>query len=332
MTEKEILAVEKRIGYTFRDRSLLVQAFTRPSYVNEKGRTALASNQVLEFFGDSVLSCVLITLLSRDFTERYAYGVKTKFTEGDFSVMKSHLSDKTNLSKTTASLGFGPYLLMSEGDKKEGVEKQPSVLEDLYESIIGAIWLDSGNDIEAVTRVVENTLDFRAFAMDLVKPNQSAKNRLQEFCQDKKRRLPTPIYRTVGRQGEDHNPTYLVECRVGEYAVTGEGKNTQKAQTASAEAMLRLLSTLTDAGVKSEGTVPTAHPADTAASRLKRHADRTHTPLAFSAPTQRADDTKAQGDFFCKCTYGQYTTEGQGKSKSEAKQSAAHKMLEILGI
>ena len=210
LTDQEILAVEEKLGYTFRDRSLLLQAFTRPSYVNEKKRKGLQSYQVLEFFGDSVLSCALATLLIDDFATRYEYGIRSEFTEGDFSVIKSNLSDKTKLSQTTATLGLGQYLLMGEGDIKEGVDKQPSVLEDLYESLIGAIWIDSQNDMETITRVVKNTIDLSDFVRNMVKPAQSFKNQLQEFCQDPKRRLPLPQYTTLECRGEEHKNCWLV--------------------------------------------------------------------------------------------------------------------------
>ena len=327
MTEKEILAIEGKLGYTFRDRSLLLQAFTRPSYVNEKNRKGLQSYQVLEFFGDSVLSCALATLLIRDFATKYEHGIKTKFTEGDFSVIKSHLSDKTKLSETTATLGLGQYLLLGEGDIKEGIDKQPSVLEDLYESLIGAIYIDSGNNMQTVTRVVESTIDLGELARNMVKPMQSFKNQLQEYCADKKHRLPPPVYTTLERRGEEHQPTYLVECRVGELTSTGEGSNTQKAQTASAEAMLALLSSHRDTTPRAR-TAPDTHPADTPASQLKRIADKKHISLTFTPPVQK----EAQGDFFCTCTCGQYTTEGQGKSKAEAKQQSATKMLKKMRI
>ncbi len=329
MTEKEILEVEKKLGYTFRDRSLLVQAFTRTSYVNEKKRKEQQSNQVLEFFGDSVLSCALVTLLIRDFSKRYAYGVTSRFDEGDFSVMKSHLSDKTKLSEVTAKLGFGPYLLMGEGDRKLGIDEEPSVLEDLYESIIGAIWIDSECNIEVVTRVVENTLDFHAFALDMIKPMQNPKNQLQEYCQDKKHRLPNPEYTMIDRRGEEHNPTYLVECRVGDLVAIGEGRNIQKASIAAAERMLSLLKER-EGKVHEAASITPRHPADTPVSQLQRIANQRKIPLSFTDPKQREVNGIAIGDFYTTCVFGGKSTEGQGKSKSESKQQSALKMLEML--
>ena len=334
MTEQNILTIEKRLGYTFRDRSLLIQAFTRPSYVNEKKETQIQSNQVLEFFGDSVLSCALVTLMEREFGERYQYGVKTKFNEGDFSVMKSHLSDKTNLSKTTATLGFGAYLLMGEGDHKLGINQEPSVLEDLYESIIGAVWIDSQYSIEAVLGVVEKTLDFQAIAEYMLKPKQSPKNQLQEFCDSKKHRLPTPRYRELYHTGEEHNPTYFVECRVGEYVVEGKGKNKQKAETAAAEALLIELLTLEKQGALSQVSAPKTeeHSPDTPVQQLKRYADREDIEVEYTAPTPLPTEEKGHLHFTCTCTCKSFITEGIARSKQDAKQDAARKMLEFLGL
>ena len=83
--------IEKKIGYTFKDKSLLRQAFTRASFCNEyEGqRGGYQSNEVLEFFGDSVLSAAIITGLIRAKTERYVHGIKTDLNEGDFSNIRS---------------------------------------------------------------------------------------------------------------------------------------------------------------------------------------------------------------------------------------------------
>ena len=153
--------IEKKIGYSFKDKSLLRQAFTRTSFCNEnkgKGGKKYQSNEVLEFFGDSLLSAAIVTLLMKDCTERYEFGISTSLNEGDFSNIKSRLSDKKNLSLATEKLGLQKYLLMGEGDAKLGIENEPSVIEDLFESIIGAIYLDSGNDIKKVIASVSKKI------------------------------------------------------------------------------------------------------------------------------------------------------------------------------
>ena len=201
-----IPAIEKIIGYTFRDKSLITQAFTRTSFCNENGG-AYQSNEVLEFIGDSVLSVSIITFLMDMHAERYKHGIKTVFDEGDFSNIKSKLSDKKNLSECITSLGLEKYLRMGEGDKKLGIECEPSVKEDLFESIIGATYIDCGRNIATVMKVVSRMLDVSIYAVKNP-PTQSAKNALQEFCADKKRKLPPPAYKTLSEEGPDHKKTY----------------------------------------------------------------------------------------------------------------------------
>lgn len=237
---RSVPEIEKILGYTFRDKSLLMQAFTRSSWCNENGKD-YQSNEVLEFFGDSVLSAVIISFLLSQRTERYRFGIKTELCEGDFSNIKSKLSDKTNLSKSTKRLGLEKYLLMGEGDVKLGIMDEPSVMEDLFESIVGAVYIDTGKDIGAVTAVVSRILDMSVYQNSTVS-EVSPKNALQEWLADKRRRLPAPIYRTVEERGPDHKKVYIRGAYVGERLVaTGEGKNQKTADSKAAEEALRIL-------------------------------------------------------------------------------------------
>ena len=240
--EENIPEIEEKIGYTFRDKSLLRQAFTRASYANEKkgaGGVRYQSNEVLEFFGDSVLSAVIVTLLMRDYSSRYKYGITTKFDEGSFSNIKSKLSDKKNLSLATGALGLEKYLLLGEGDMKLGIATEPSVMEDLFESIVGAIYIDADNDLSPVIKSVARMIDISEYLKDKKAPMQSAKNALQEFCADKKRRLPQPVYKTLSEEGPDHKKTYERGCFIGDklYGV-GKGKNYKIADSLAAEEAL----------------------------------------------------------------------------------------------
>ncbi len=236
--------IEKVIGYVFHDKTLLRQAFTRTSYCNEHRLSkseGFQSNEVLEFFGDGVLSLAIITFLMTECAERYAGGIKTELDEGDFSRIKSRLSDKKNLSDSIRALGLEKYLLLGEGDAKLGVSTEMSVMEDLYESIIGAVYIDSDRNVSEVMRVVERTLDLSSYTKS-EPPKQSAKNALQEWCQDKKRRLPIPVYKTVRREGPDHKPVYEEGCYIGGRLVaTGIGKSEKLADAKAAEAALEIL-------------------------------------------------------------------------------------------
>ena len=242
--ELNIREIEKKIGYTFKDKSLLTQAFTRTSFCNEINPTVSVkyhSNEVLEFFGDGVLSLSIISFLLKECTERYEHGIRTELGEGDFSNIKSKLSDKQNLSKSMKALGLEKHLLMGEGDYKLGIQNEPSVMEDLFESIVGAIFIDSDMSISAVIKAVSSMLDMSVYT-DRQKIAQSAKNALQEWCADKKRRLPAPRYETISEDGPDHKKTYVRGCFIGEKLMgRGIGKNFKIADSEAAEDALKTL-------------------------------------------------------------------------------------------
>lgn len=242
---KNIPEIERIIQYTFKDKGLLRQAFTRSSFCNEqrtRGKRGYSSNEVLEFFGDSVLSTSIISILMAEKTERYEFGVFTELGEGDFSNIRSKLSDKRNLSLSISKLGLQKYLQMGDGDRKMGIDSEPSVMEDLFESIIGAVYIDCGMDIKRVIKVVSKMLDLSVYLENTAPPIQSYKNALQEFCADKKRRLPPPVYKTVSESGPDHKKTYERAVIIGERTVAvGKGKNQKLADVAAAEAALEIL-------------------------------------------------------------------------------------------
>lgn len=238
--------IEKKIGYAFKDASLLDQAFTRTSFCNEqspKERIKYQSNEVLEFFGDSILSASIVTHLIISRSERYEHGIRTDLCEGDFSNIRSKLSDKRNLSENIKRLGLHEYLIMGKGDKARGIASEASVAEDLFESIIGAVYIDSGYSVPTVMGVLEKMLDLTVYLKsNAAAPIQSYKNALQEWCADKSRRLSPPVYETVSESGPDHDKTYVCACYVeGKRIADGSGRNVKAAQSAAAKAALELL-------------------------------------------------------------------------------------------
>ena len=241
---KYIPRIEEILGYTFQDKALLVQAFTRTSFCNEHHAGAVGedyqSNEVLEFFGDAVLSAAIISLLIRTSSTRYAHGIHTKLSEGDFSNVKSHLSDKSNLSVSMRRLGLQKYLLMGEGDKKMGMENEPSVMEDLFESLVGAIYIDCEMQMNVVINAVSRMLDVGEY-LEKGKTAQSPKNLLQEFCADKERRMGAPVYRLISESGPDHNKTFVVEVYLDSNCIgRGQGHSKKYAEQAAAKAALVL--------------------------------------------------------------------------------------------
>ena len=320
--------IEKKIGYTFKDKSLITQAFTRTSYCNEHtapGKDRYQSNEVLEFFGDSVLSAAIVSMIIKDFSARYAHGIKTELGEGDFSNIKSKLSDKKNLSDRMRELGLARFLRMGEGDKKLGIENEPSVMEDLFESIIGAIYIDSGMDMPGVIRVVSGMLSASEYLKAKSVPKQSAKNALQEWCADRKRRLPAPVYKTVSEKGPEHKRIYERVCMIGERAyATGTGKNQKLADADAAEKTLKLL-------MAEEKNAKLPLPDERAVERLMEYVRSAHlTTASFYDLGEAEDSTPERPSFRVSCKIGDTEAQGLGLSKKNARCDSAEKMLALI--
>ena len=321
---KKIPNIENKIGYTFRDKSLLRQAFTRTSYCNEKnyrGRENVSSNEVLEFFGDSVLSVAIISLLIKDKTKRYEHGIMTELTEGDMSNIRSKLSDKRNLSESMAALGLHKLLLMGEGDEKLGIGEEASVMEDLFESIIGAVYMDCDMDIGTVIGVVKNMLDVSVYSSGEA-PIQSYKNALQEWCADKKRRLPPPVYKTKSESGPDHKKVYERECYIdGKLYGVGMGKNQKIADTNAAKCALEKLRTEENP----DNASGNAH------KSLREYAQKNKLTLPEyhdlgKAPCESEDATQK----IVECTFMGISVSASGKTSALARDGASAKMMEII--
>ncbi len=326
--------LEEKIGYSFRDKSLLLQALTRTSFCNENklhGRVVYQSNEVLEFFGDSILSAAIVASFVKEYAVRYEHGIKTRLAEGDFTVIKSRLSDKKNLSKRAKELGLGKYLRMGEGDAKLGIADEASVLEDAFESIVGAVYIDSDMDMQRVSAVVSGMLDIKAVISSgdngKAVTVRSAKNRLQEFCADKKRRLPPPTYETVGESGPEHKKTYTRLCKIGdiEYA-KGQGKNLKEADADAAEKTLTILQKGSTRETKNQVKSDSE-----ALSKLKEYAkSKKLTTPSFKDMGETENSTSGLREYAVRCTFSGYEATGVASDKSLARSVAAGKVLSII--
>ncbi len=321
--KKNIHEIEKKIHYTFKDKSLLMQAFTRTSFCNEHKRENYISNEVLEFFGDSVLSTAIVTMLLNEKTSRYEHGIFTELSEGDFSNIRSKLSDKRNLSKSMRELGLQRFLQMGEGDLRLGVENEPSVMEDLFESIVGAVYIDSDMDLKRVFATVSAMLDLSVYNSTSGAAVQSYKNALQEWCADKKHRLPPPVYKTVSESGPEHKRVFERAVIIGErtYAV-GKGKNQKAADSAAAEAALEVLKREAEPIVEVNGD---------ALTKLREFASKNKKPSPeFRDLGETPKSTVNAKEFVIECRFMDKSVMGVAKSKQEARAIAADKILKEL--
>jgi ribonuclease-3 len=215
--------LERRLGHTFAHAEHARQALTHRSF-------GTPHNERLEYLGDSLLNCSVATLLYERFP---------KLTEGDLSRLRAALVNQSSLSEVALTLGLGDLLRLGEGELKSGGFRRPSILADAVEALLGAVYLDAG--FEAVRSVVHKLLGERLERAQGVPVDKDPKTALQELLQGRK--LPLPRYLVQKTEGEAHEQTFIVECRVDELGVvaSGQGASRRAAEQAAAQAVLQAL-------------------------------------------------------------------------------------------
>lgn len=210
-------AIERKIGYKFKEQSLLSQALTHRSH-------GVPNNERLEFLGDSVLNCVIARVLFERFSA---------LAEGDLSRVRANLVNQQSLYDVATVLDLGQHVMLGQGEQRSGGSGRPSILADALEAIFGAVFLDAGfeaaaNVIASLFEPVIGTLDPAAVAKD-------PKTRLQELLQG--RRMPLPAYSVVDVSGEAHDQSFRVECLVASMDIQtfGEGSSRRAAEQDAAQ-------------------------------------------------------------------------------------------------
>jgi ribonuclease-3 len=220
-------AFEQRLGHTFAQRDVLTRALTHKSYSHEAKHEDIRDNETFEFLGDSVLGFVIGDLLFRRFPT---------MDEGALSKMKAYLVSSTSLAAKARDLGMGEVILLGVGEEKSGGRKKDSLLANLFEATIAAVYLDGG--IDAARQLLERT-----FERDLTNIREDDllfhdyKTALQELAQG--RGLPLPEYSVVAAEGPDHDKRFIIEVKVGSHYARGEGTSKKEAQQQAARNALQ---------------------------------------------------------------------------------------------
>ena len=218
-------ALEQTIAYTFRDRSLLRTALTHSSYANEHG---CASNERLEFVGDSVLGLV---------TAQHLYDRFPDMPEGKMTRLRAELVCEQSLWDVAERLELGRWLLLGRGEESSGGRTRHSILADCVEAVIAAIYLDGGMEPAArfITEHVLSKLDDGVSAL-----MRDWKTELQELIQRKPGR--TLSYAMTGESGPDHLKCFSAAVSMnGTVIGAGEGRTKKEAEQAAAKAALEAL-------------------------------------------------------------------------------------------
>ena len=215
-------ALEQKLNYRFRDSALLRTALTHSSYANEH---RCASNERLEFVGDSVLGMV---------TAAYLYQRFPELPEGKMTRLRAELVCEQSLWEVAERLGLGQQLLLGRGEESSGGRTRPSILADCVEAVIAAVYLDGG--MEPARRIIDtfilSKLDGDAGAL-----MRDWKTELQEIIQQRPGRILS--YQIYGESGPDHMKRFLAAVQCNDAVIgTGEGRTKKEAEQMAARAAM----------------------------------------------------------------------------------------------
>jgi len=217
-----LLQLQQRIGYEFRDKTLLQLALTHRSAAKE-------NNERLEFLGDSLVNHVVAERLFTQFPEA---------REGQLSRLRAKLVRGSYLAEIANQLDIGSCLILGTGERKGGGRHRSSILADALEALVGAIFLDAGFTAARDTLMVWFADSFQGLTLS---DERDAKTRLQEWLQGRGFDLPT--YQLVDVQGADHEQCFFVHCHVAplQEPVVGQGKSRRQAEQDAAKGTLEQL-------------------------------------------------------------------------------------------
>lgn len=225
---KKVPEIEQTIGYSFKEPAYLIRAFIHSSFLNEYKNLQLKHNERLEFLGDSVLNLIVAEYLYRSFPD---------VNEGELSSMRGHIVSATSCSILIQQLGLHHYVLVGKGEQMNTQRGRTSIIADLFEAILGAIYLDGG--LQEV-----RTFFFRHFSHPvenmLKKPQLNFKALLQEYLQKAKHLVPQ--YRVLEELGPDHEKHFKIGVFLEDALIgLGEGASKKEAeQNAASVALMRL--------------------------------------------------------------------------------------------
>ncbi len=217
--------LEERIGYVFRDKDLLRQALTHSSYANERKINKVKDYERIEFLGDAVLEMI---------SSEYLYNSRSEMSEGQLTRTRAAMVCEPSLAACARDLSLDRYILLGKGEEMTGGRSRDSIISDVMEALIGAVYLDGGFERarEFIHRFVLSDLEDKALFYD-------AKSILQEEMQKDGGDIR---YVLVGESGPEHDKSFFVEVYQGDVLLgSGSGHNKKAAQQKAAyEALLRL--------------------------------------------------------------------------------------------
>ncbi|AXI09052.1 ribonuclease III [Oceanobacillus zhaokaii] len=204
----DVAQLEKKLKMTFNNHDLIKQAFTHSSYVNEHRHEVFSDNERLEFLGDAVLELGV---------SQYLFRQNNDMPEGELTKLRAAIVCEPSLMNFAQDLDFGNFLLLGKGEEQTGGRERPAILADVFESFLGAVYLDQGFDqaLQFLQNYVFPKISTGAFshAMDY-------KSQLQELVQAVKNQVIE--YKIIEERGPSHDKEFISQVLIGNELV-GEG-------------------------------------------------------------------------------------------------------------
>lgn len=220
--------LQEELNIHFQNTSLLHQAFTHSSYVNEHRRKLFTDNERLEFLGDAVLELSV---------SKYLFEKFPSMSEGELTKLRASIVCEPSLVIFANELNFGHFVLLGKGEELTGGRERPALLADVFESFVGALYLDQGLTVvvEFLERIIYPKVEIGAFShvMDF-------KSQLQEIIQQTNNGLLH--YEIVDEKGPAHNRTFVSRVLLNDQELgIGKGKSKKEAEQQAAQSAMKLL-------------------------------------------------------------------------------------------
>lgn len=226
----DVSKTEILLEYTFSDKSLAVRALTHPSYLHEVGGNGGGDYQRLEFLGDAVLGLLLAEMLYQRYPD---------WDEGLLSQLRSRLAGQDTLADRARALGVGQHILLGRGEMQAAGGEKDSILSDVLEALIAALYLDGG--IDASRSLVLRLFSDLAAAPETLVLGRDSKSELQEYISANG--CSSVEYRLLEESGPPHDRLFVFQLVIGGKMVSvGRGKSKKAAQQAAAAEALVMLS------------------------------------------------------------------------------------------
>ncbi|MGM8364170.1 ribonuclease III [Virgibacillus sp. W0181] len=221
----DVQQLEQQLNLSFKNETLLEEAFTHSSYVNEHRGKIFSDNERLEFLGDAVLELAVSQYLFRKYE---------KMSEGEMTKLRASIVCEESLVGFAVHLNFGDYILLGKGEEQTGGRTRPALLADVFESFLGALYLDQG--YEQAQKFLESHV-FPLIHTGAFSHAMDYKSQLQELVQ--KQKDYAIEYEIVEESGPSHKKEFISRVKVKDHPFKeGRGRSKKEAEQRAAKKML----------------------------------------------------------------------------------------------